>query len=135
MSAAVQQDVLDGRVAETNVIVTGEIVVLNVNGDLLLEVRDQEVVRLVPDWLVIILLHRCAPFFLSADVDLDVAVGNILDDFGEEPGDAALLLWRADASSFPDGQADDAVVGLVGLEVVVVGVELDEEAIGKHGHA
>jgi hypothetical protein len=27
------------------------------------------------------------------------------------------------------------VVGLVGLEVVVVGVELDEEAIGKHGHA
>jgi hypothetical protein len=132
---AVEQDFFDGGVGQPDVVVACEVVVLDVERDGLLKIGDEEVVRFVPDGLVVVLLHRGAPLFARAYVDFDVAVGHVFDDLGEESGGAALLLWGCNAGCSLDGQTDGAEVGLVSLEVVVVGVEFDEEAVGKNGHA
>lgn len=88
---------------------------------------------LVPLRIVLILDCRSAPLALRADGDVAVAVGNILDDLLQESLSSALLL-SGDFGSGVNGEAEDTEVGLEGLEVVVVGGHVDEEAVWQDGH-
>lgn len=134
LDAASQEKLLDCCGSDANIIVTTDIVVIHVNNNGLVIISDKEVMCLVPLGIVTVLHSLRAPLALCTDSDLAIAIRHVLDELLQETLRSALL-WTCDTGGAANGETDDAQVVLVGLEVVVGGVELDEEAVWQDGHA
>lgn len=83
LATAVQEKLLDGRRSDTNIVITTKIFIVHIDSNALLVIRNKEVVSLVPLRVMFILNSRSSPLSLSTNVDITVAVGNILDELLE----------------------------------------------------